>query len=370
MYECLTGTPPHIGATSLETLNKQVSEPTLTLRGIAPDLPIPELIDAQVIKALSKNPFERQQTIEDLKKGLIEAAKRSRLYVESQQKPAAYEPNPFDTGTKGADFEPAVDEELARQEQQAQEKKNMQSLVLDAISLTEKQDRERKRLKQYIYGLYALLAGGLLTCALLLAWPGPDEDKGPVYQKLLWQFELAQGDQAARSKNWQDAEQHYKNAAEQAKNFGDQGDRYIKSELALLKVYEDTGRASHAAGVKMSIAEADTKRIEAESNLEGKHGKGNAAFHTSLDLEDLDGKTAKRYSEKFVSAAKTYLARGKIEEAHRALERAVLIEETHRGTNGKEVIDCAKKVLAGCGKEQHKREAATLVERAELAGQK
>jgi len=109
MYECLTGTPPHIGATSLETLNKQVSEPTLTLRGIAPDLPIPELIDAQVIKALSKNPFERQQTIEDLKKGLIEAAKCSRLYVESQQKPAAYEPNPFDAGTKGADFEPAVD---------------------------------------------------------------------------------------------------------------------------------------------------------------------------------------------------------------------------------------------------------------------
>ncbi len=35
MYECLTGAPPHIGATSLETLNKQVSEPTLSLRGIA-----------------------------------------------------------------------------------------------------------------------------------------------------------------------------------------------------------------------------------------------------------------------------------------------------------------------------------------------
>lgn len=370
MYECLTGAPPHIGATSLETLNKQVSEPTLSLRGIAPDLTIPELIDAQVIKALSKNPFERQQTVEELKKGLLEAAKRSRLYIESQQKAVAYEPNPFDANAKGGESVPEVDEELVRQQQQAEEKKNLQSLVLDAISLTEKQDRERKRLKQYIYGLYALLAGGLLTCALLLAWPGPEEDRGPVYEKLLWQFELAQGDQAFKNKAWQDAEQHYKNAAEQAKNFGDQGDRYIKSELALLKVYDQTGRASHAAKIKMNIAEADTKRIEEAAAYEGKSSKIKSSFHTSLDVEDLDGASAKKYSEHFILAAKSYLAKGKIEEAHRALERAVLIEETHKGTNGKEVVDCARKILAGCDQEKHKREATTLVERAELANKK
>lgn len=370
MYECLTGAPPHVGATSLETLNKQVNEPTLSLRGIAPDLTIPELIDAQVIKALSKNPYERQQNVEELKKGLLEAAKRSRLYIESQQKAVSYEPNPFDTVAKGGEVVPEVDEELVKQEKQAEEKKNLQSLVLDAISLTEKQDRERKRLKQYIYGLYALLAGGLLTCALLLAWPGPDEDKGPVYQKLMWQFELAQGDGAAKSKNWQDAEEHYKNAAAQAKGFGDQGDRYIKSELALLKVYEETGRTSHAAKIKMNIAEADTKRIADAAAYEGKESKAKSSFHTSLDIDDLDGASAKKYSEHFISAAKAYLAKGKIEEAHRALERAVLIEESHKGINGNQVVDCAKKILAGCNQEQHKREATTLVERAELANKK
>lgn len=367
MYESLTGAPPHIGATSLETLNKQVSEPTLSLRGIAPDLTIPELIDAQVIKALSKNPFERQQTVEELRKGLLEAAKRSRLYVESQQKAATYEPSPFDNGAKGNDSVPEVDEELARQQAQQEEKKNMQSLVLDAISLTEKQDRERKRLKQYIYGLYALLGGGLVTGALLLAWPGPDEDKGPVYQKLLWQFELAQGDQALKKKDYQDAEEHYKKAADEAKSFGDQGDRYIKSELALMKLYQDSGRVSHLKQIRMNITEADVKRIQDAVSYEGKNSNVKAAFHTSIDLDDLDKESAKKYSTNFINAAKTYLAKGKIEEAHRALEKAIAIEETHGGTNGPEVVDCANKILAGCNQETHKREAKTLVERAELA---
>lgn len=367
MYECLTGAPPHIGATSLETLNKQVNEPTLSLRGIAPELTIPELIDALVIRALSKNPYQRQQTVEELKKALIEAAKRSRLYVESQQKAASYQPDPFDAAPAGQTSAPEEDDAMLRQQQQAEEKKNLQSLVLDAISLTEKQDRERKRLKQYIYGLYALLGAGVIICALLLAWPGPDEDKGPVYEKLLWQFELAQGDQAAKRKEWQDAEQHFKKAASEAKSFGDQGDRYIKSELALLKMYEDSGRTKEVAKIKMNIAEADTKRIEAAANFEGKHKNARPSFHTSLDLDDLDKASARKYSQYFTGAAKNFLAKGKIEEAHKALERAILIEELHKGTNGAAVVDCAHKIRDGCDQENHKREAETLVERAELA---
>ncbi len=370
MYESLTGAPPHIGATSLETLNKQVSEPTLSLRGIAPELTIPELIDAQVVKALSKNPLQRQQTIEELKKGLIEAAKRSQLRINSLEKAVNYEPSAFDTSPRDAEFVPDVDDAMVKQEQQAQEKKQMQSLVLDAISLTEKQDRERKRLKQYIYGLYALLGGGLVICALLLAWPGPDEDRGPVYKKLLWQFELAQGDQSAKGKNWQDAEEHYKKAASEAKNFGDQGDRYIKSQLALLKLYEETGREREIPQVKMNIAEADTQRIEAAANYEGKSKNLKASFHTSIDVDDLDKASAKKYSQYFTNAAKSLLAKGKIEDAHRALERAIAIEEVHRNTNGQEVVDCAHKILAGCDLEDHKREATTLVERAELANKK
>ncbi len=158
-------------------------------------------------------------------------------------------------------------------------------------------------------------------------WPGPDEDRGPVYQKLLWQFELAQGDQSAKAKSWKDAEEHYKNAAIQAKGFGDQGDRYIKSQLALLKLYEESGQTQPIAQVKMNIAEADTKRIEAAANYEGKPKNLKASFHTSIDLDDLDKASAKKYSQYFTNAAKTLLAKGKIEDAHRALERAIAIEE-------------------------------------------
>ncbi|HNB24451.1 MAG TPA: serine/threonine-protein kinase, partial [Candidatus Melainabacteria bacterium] len=294
MYECLTGSLPHIGGSPFETMNKQCNEPTLSLRGIAPELPIPALLDELVMKALMKDPQERQQTAEELKASLLDAAKRSRLPDQSQNN-ADYSPDPFNAAM-AADA-PLDDEVLARQEKEAEEKKRMQNLVVDAISLNERQEKERKRLKQYIYGLYTLLAAGLILGAMLLAWPGPEEDRGPVYKKLLWQFELAQGDGAAREKNWQAAEEHYKKAAGDAKEFGDQGDRFIKSELALLKVYEDTGRAEQVAQTKMTIAEADTERIDAASRFARDNKNVRASFQTSLELDDLDKDSAKKYSQ-------------------------------------------------------------------------
>lgn len=364
IYECLTGSPPHIGGSPFETMNKQCNEPTLSLRGIAPELPIPDLLDELVMKALMKDPQERQQTAEELKASLLDAAKRSRLLDQSQNN-SAYSPDPFNAAM--AADKPLDDEVLARQEKEAEEKKRMQNLVVDAISLNERQEKERKRLKQYIYGLYTLLGAGLILGAMLLAWPGPDEDRGPVYKKLLWQFELAQGDAAAGEKKWQAAEEHYKKAAGDAKEFGDQGDRFIKSEIALLKVYEDTGRAEQVAQTKMTIAEADTERIEAASRYARDNKNVRASFQTSLDLDDLDKDSAKKYSQYFTAAAKKFLAEGKIEDAHRALERAILIEEMHKGTNGEAVVDCAHAIFDGCDQEDHKREAKTLVERAELA---
>ncbi len=48
----------------------------------------------------------------------------------------------------------------------------------------------------------------------------------------------------------------------------------------------------------------------------------------------------------------------------------LLSKKMHSGTNGKDVVDCAHQILEGCDQEEHKREATTLVERAELADKK
>lgn len=370
MYEVLTGGPPHIGANTLETLNKHVSEPALSLRGIAPDLVIPELIDAVVMKALAKNPFARQQTVEELKKSLLDAAKRSRLYVEAQQTKATYEPNPFEAGAKGGIPDVAEDDELARARHQAEEKKNMQSLVLDAISLTEKQDKERRRLKRYVFGLYGLLAVGLAMFAFLLMWQGPTEDRGTLFNKLLWQFNLAAGDNALQKKDYSDAEEHFTKAAQISKQFGDQGDRFIKSELALLRVYEESNKPAKMPKIKMAIFEADAKRMSDAAAYEGKTKSTRAAFHTSLDLDDLDKDSALKYSQHFVQLAKAYLAKGQITQAHKAIERAIAIEEMHGSANSKSVVDCSNQILAECNEAEHKREAQTLVSRAEIANRK
>ena len=117
----------------------------------------------------------------------------------------------------------------------------------------------------------------------------------------------------------------------------------------------------------MTIAEADTERIDAASRFARDNKNVRASFQTSLELDDLDKDSAKKYSQYFTAAAKKFLAEGKIEDAHRALERAILIEEMHKGTNGEAVVNCAHAIFDGCDQEEHKREAKTLVERAELA---
>lgn len=361
MYETLTGTPPHVGANALETMNKHVNEPVLSLRGIAPNLVIPELIDALVMKSLKKHPSQRQQTVEEVKKDLIEAAKRSRLYIESVSKAASYSTNPFEVEMP----KQAPLEEPETEKQPAQPSKEMQQLVLDAVSLAEKQDKERKRLKNYLFGLYGLLAVGLIMGVSVLAWQGPKEDRGPIWQKLLWQWEINQGDDALGRKEYQSAEEHFKTAADMAKEFGDQGDRRIKSLLDLVKLYTVTGRKAEIAATKSQIADADCSRLTDEIKLVAGNGKGVAELRTSMDVEDLDPASARKYSEKFTAIARQLLAKGQLENAHRALEKAIAVEEYSKSENASSVRECAHELLGACKSEQHKKHSKVLIERAE-----
>src|SRR6185295_16050082 len=70
-YEALTGIPPLVGDSVLETMNKHLQELPVPMNEVRPDLKFPLALQITVLKALEKNPDARQQTMEEFRAELI-----------------------------------------------------------------------------------------------------------------------------------------------------------------------------------------------------------------------------------------------------------------------------------------------------------
>jgi serine/threonine protein kinase len=65
-YEMLTGTVPFTGETPVDVMLKVVSQPVISPRQKAPDIEITPEAERLIMKALSKDPLQRHQTMEEL----------------------------------------------------------------------------------------------------------------------------------------------------------------------------------------------------------------------------------------------------------------------------------------------------------------
>jgi serine/threonine-protein kinase len=65
-YEMLTGTVPFTGETPVDVMLKVVSQPVIPPRQKAPDIEITPEAERLIMKALSKDPLQRHQTMEEL----------------------------------------------------------------------------------------------------------------------------------------------------------------------------------------------------------------------------------------------------------------------------------------------------------------
>lgn len=73
MYHVLTGVRPLTGQNSLETLHKQVSDQPLAFHEVAVGVPLPDLLERCVFRALMKAPAERHQSVVELREELEQA---------------------------------------------------------------------------------------------------------------------------------------------------------------------------------------------------------------------------------------------------------------------------------------------------------
>ena len=69
-YEMLTGVVPFTGDAPTDVMMKQVNQPVPPLRKVAPEVEITDEAEQMILKALSKNPEARQQTMEEFHRDL------------------------------------------------------------------------------------------------------------------------------------------------------------------------------------------------------------------------------------------------------------------------------------------------------------
>jgi eukaryotic-like serine/threonine-protein kinase len=73
MYEVLSGKAPFVGDNVLDTFQKQIHQPAEPFTSMGQDLKLPPQLETLVLKALSKDPTERQQSMSELRQDLMTA---------------------------------------------------------------------------------------------------------------------------------------------------------------------------------------------------------------------------------------------------------------------------------------------------------
>jgi len=369
IYETLTGMPPLMGSNSFETMNMHVHEQPLPLRGIAPDKTIPELIDATVLKAIRKEPEKRQQSMLELRKDLIENSKKSRLYVteEEDREEEGYTPEQFTGDTGQYDAVPDV---KAADQVAENSSKEMQQLVLDAVSLTKKQDQANKRLRTLMLVVLGAFAAFVGLAGFEWMKPGPPSDPASIWERRLYLNKMSEAETALNAGKYDESAAAYQAAADMAAKYGDGNDKKVRALMGWLNAMLKEGSPAAAInGVKEQVLSASLKHMEYMCD----HGPKDFAEIVDMDAgvlktlepEKMDTATAGTYAKEMVDNARKSIQDKSYVKAISWLNEALAMEEQAHCNAG--VAACASQLDASGQDKAHAAQIHSLVEKAQQA---
>lgn len=262
MYKCLSGMPPYTDI-SVEALELQhTAEHILPIRGVAPELDIPALLDILALRALSKDLRGRYQSYGDMQKELLHAAKESRIYLPTGAS-SSYAPSvlgeqattPPELHEEEEDFSKKAAEEEAAKIKEEEAK-------LDA------EIEEKAKGLQSSFMLLAVLAViAIVGGVSIFFYQGSNEDKGALYVKLSWEEQMSAGDDAVKAKSYDKAIASYEEALATAGDIDDDKERAVKALTGLLKAYEGKGDKAQVDKTRARLVEIEKqhlKEIESE----------------------------------------------------------------------------------------------------------
>ncbi|MFN8555360.1 MAG: serine/threonine-protein kinase [Candidatus Obscuribacterales bacterium] len=365
LYETLSGSPPLMGINSFETMNKHVGEQPLPVRAVVPNKEIPEALDACILKALQKNPDQRQQTMQEFKQELIDSIKGSRFHLQESRtglKPVGAPPGPEDVGA-----ETVVDLELG-----ARAKEELQKLVLDAVDLTKKQDAHNRRLRQMVLVLYVMLGSLVMTLFWLATKPGPQSDPAPFYKQEPYRWKISEAEAEVREGKYKQALESYKTAVEMSKDFGEGTEKRTKALLGLLICLEHTGADQETIKqARHELLDANVKHMEYIYGHDG-HDLAriidmDAGLLQRIGGSKVDRAYAETLAKKYVANARDDFQKKNFVKSLSWLQEALEIEEQNHCDAG--VATTAEGFQASQEGKEHIEQIKELLNRAVIAEQ-
>jgi serine/threonine protein kinase len=154
MYESFTGVPPFMGPTAFDTMTMHINEQAKTLKKTAPDVTISPELETPIMRLLEKNPDKRYQTAAEVKADLPP------LPEELQSGTASWNPSWYSS----IRHNPAA------------------------------------RATVIIF-----LAAVVPFSLVFLLWPGPQEDPGTMFNKMVWNVQTGLALYSMQSENYEAA---------------------------------------------------------------------------------------------------------------------------------------------------------------------
>lgn len=257
MYEALTGLPAYSGKSLEELHSKHLQEQLLPLRGVAPELAIPAMLDNLTIRALNKDPRGRYTSFEVMQKEILYAAKESRIYLPAGAN-TKYSPSVF---TEQSSEAPEVHEE----EQDLEAKR----VAEEAAKVKEEERKIDEEIQGKVkdlsksFSMLAVVAAVVVIGAVsILFYQGSDEDKGPLWVKLMWEQQMSSADSALKSKNYESAVTSYEQALKTTDSIKDNDERAVKSLTGLLKAYEGKGDKANVEQMRKRLEEIEQSHLK------------------------------------------------------------------------------------------------------------
>ncbi|MFA6210045.1 MAG: serine/threonine-protein kinase [Candidatus Obscuribacterales bacterium] len=226
MYETLSGQPPFLGAGFLETMNMHVGDKAKPLAEMVPEANVPVELSDVINRCMAKDPDSRFQNVGEVRDTLVYittallGSSRTHISSISAARPAVSAP--------------------AR-------KVSIASLVA---------------------AVFAVFFIGLVAFASF--WPGPEDDRGNLMDKTIWQVTMSGVDGAIQAKDYASAESKLMEAEAKARSFGDNRARLMTTLKAKSELYDKwEGHAEALERTNLEITNIELSRVSADAKTLG-----------------------------------------------------------------------------------------------------
>lgn len=226
MYETLSGQPPFLGAGFLETMNMHVGDKAKPLAEMVPEANVPVELSDVINRCMAKDPDSRFQNIGEVRDTLV--------YIT--------------TALLGSSRTHISSISAARPPVSAPARKVPVATV--------------------VAGVLAVLFISLVAFATV--WPGPEDDRGTLMNKTMWQVTMSGVDSAIQAKDYASAESKLMEAEAKARTFGDNRARLMTTLKAKSELYDKwEGHAEALEKTNLEITNIELSRVSADAKTLG-----------------------------------------------------------------------------------------------------